>query len=954
MLFDKPLFRPEAVRQALQAFVLPPSAEAARPKLAEWAAMLGTKAIEKKKETELLPGFLTDVFEGVLGYVGYPNPNATIKREALSLTQGLKADAAFGRFGSGDDKYVAVLEGKGPKDPLDRPFAGRAMSAVQQAAQYAIQLKVDWYLVTNLREIRLYHKGHDTGSYERFETAKLATDDAEFARFVFLLGANQVLRDSGNHLDALLTRSKEIGKELTNKFYHEYKELRHNTFAALKEHNKSHDPAKLLAATQKILDRVLFIAFCEDRGLVPANTIETAYKEKSTFTKRQTWQNFLGLFDAVDKGNDEAGIAPYNGGLFKRDDPGPDFIESLSVPHDICNGFLQLAAWEYGVNDGSSEKGFIDVEILGHIFEQSISDLEEMQREASGAAAEVVKKASPTKRKKEGAFYTPDFITRYIVEQTLGAVVDERFEAYRARAHAAAKNGAKALFENPRAYDLADLTAKQRDTLAAFWSGWIDELHTIRVCDPSCGSGAFLIEAFDHFAKLYRDAQKHTQELGRAFPFDLPRDILTHNLYGMDLNDEAVQIARLSCWVKTAEKGKVLTTLDGNIKRGNSLVAEPGPLSAWRERFPAAFADGGFDCVIGNPPYVRQEWIKDDKPFLQKHYKAFDGVADLYVYFYELGLNVLKPGGRLGFIVTNKWMKAGYGEALRKLYGEEAWVEQVVDFGHAKQIFPDADVFPCILVAQKPKPETVPTEPRVCVIPREQLRIDDLSRQIADEGVPVPRERFGPGPWNLEPPGVASLMEKIKAKGVPLNEMFSTKVYRGITTGLNEAFLIDSVLRNKLINIDPGCDSIIRPSIRGQDIDRWQNSRQETWMIVLKSSGDAKWPWSDAKSNAEKVFRETYPSVFAHLNSFREAAIRRQDQGQFWWESRACAFWDLFLKPKIWFQQIQYHPSYSYSEVEMYGNNKTTFLPSSDLESVRKVGLAQLGARHQDSRFDRI
>lgn len=138
------------------------------------------------------------------------------------------------------------------------------------------------------------------------------------------------------------------------------------------------------------------------------------------------------------------------------------------------------------------------------------------------------------------------------------------------------------------------------------------------------------------------------------------------------------------------------------------------PVSAWSARFPTAFADGGFHAVIGNPPYVRQEWISADKPFLQRHYKAYDGVADLYVYFYELGLKLLKPGGRLGFIVTNKWMKAGYGEPLRRLFGESAWVESVVDLGHNKEVFPDADVFPCILTARKPTTGPPPESVRVC------------------------------------------------------------------------------------------------------------------------------------------------------------------------------------------------------------------------------------------------
>jgi hypothetical protein len=166
----------------------------------------------------------------------------------------------------------------------------------------------------------------------------------------------------------------------------------------------------------------------------------------------------------------------------------------------------------------------------------------------------------------------------------------------------------------------------------------------------------------------------------------------------------------------------------GDIAELARVAPKPqAPLDAWRARFPDVFAAGGFDVVLGNPPYVRQEWIKDDKPFLQQHYEAFDGVADLYVYFYELGLNLLKPGGRLGFIVTNKWMKAGYGEPLRKLYGESARVESVVDLGHNKEVFPDADVFPCIVVVRKPDAGTPPETTRVCVLPRELTRVDGLS-----------------------------------------------------------------------------------------------------------------------------------------------------------------------------------------------------------------------------------
>ena len=165
----KPLFRADAVRPRLAKFLLPPTAVAARPKLRSWSDLLASKQAETKKETELLADFLRDVFVSLLGYVPPPETPYSLKREALVKVDGKFADAGFGHFNGGKDVFAAVLEGKGPRDPLDRPFSGRKRSAVEQALQYAVQLQIDWYLVTNLKEVRLYHKGHDTFTCERFE-----------------------------------------------------------------------------------------------------------------------------------------------------------------------------------------------------------------------------------------------------------------------------------------------------------------------------------------------------------------------------------------------------------------------------------------------------------------------------------------------------------------------------------------------------------------------------------------------------------------------------------------------------------------------------------------------------------------------------------------------------------------------------------------------------------------
>ena len=277
-------------------------------------------------------------------------------------------------------------------------------------------------------------------------------------------------------------------------------------------------------------------------------------------------------------------------------------------------------------------------------------------------------------------------------------------------------------------------------------------------------------------------------------------------------------------------------------------------------------------------------------------------------------------------------MKAGYGEPLRAfLRREDAWVESVVDFGHAKQIFEDADVFPSIIVARKPTNEPAPETTRACAIPRELLRISDLKSQIDTEGIEVPRARLAAAAWSLEPKAVTDLLEKIRSAGIPLNEFAGAKPYRGILTGFNEAFLIDSATRDALVKADPNCSPLIRPYLRGQDIKRWQPEWAGLWMVVLKSSGDYAWPWSASGEEAEDVFRATFPSLYARMKPLEEALRKRQDKGRYWWELRSCAYWQEFEKPKISYQEIQFHPSYCLDSSGRYGNNKTFFVPVGDL-----------------------
>jgi hypothetical protein len=988
----KPLFRPEVIEAQAATGPREQVVDSAEAKtiLVRWAELLASPRAEALTERELLPDFLTEIFYGVLGYRGPAGTGEsyTFSREKHVEVDGKVADAVVGRFGAAGHRVLAAVEGKGPRDPLDRPFAGRRMSAVDQAYRYAINLRCDWIVVTNLRELRLYHKGHDQRTCERFAIAELAADPAAAARFVFVLGAERVVPEAGEgHLDQLLRLSERAGEELTRSYYADYAELRREILAHLQSANPTVVPELLLFYAQKLLDRVLFVAFAEDRGLLPAETLRRAFAHEDPYNPRSRWETFKGLFRAVDAGNPGLDIPAYNGGLFAAD-PG---LDRLEVPGEVFGALTRLGDYDYrpaGSAGATGARPVVDVEILGHIFEQSITDLEEIEQEL---AAGLFAPRNVSRRRLQGAFYTPRAVTRYLVGEALSPLLEERFAALRERHLAAAPAVARPALGEPRAYDLAALGEKAREALVLFWEGWLAELETVRILDPACGSGAFLIEAFDQLYAAYQEATERLADLrGQRSLFDPDATILGKNLFGVDINEEAVQICRLSIWIKTAQRGRQLTALDRTICPGNSLVADPAvdrrSAFDWQAAFPEVVAAGGFDLVVGNPPYVRQERLADLKPHLERTFGAFHGMADLYVYFFEQGLHLLRPGGRLSFVVTNKWLKAGYAEPLRRLLAEEAWTEEIVDLGHAKQVFPDADVFPSLVRLRRPLPAAPPPEARIAVIPRDMVRLDDLGEQVRARAFTVPRARLSAAPWSLEPPAVEALMAKLWERGVPLVEYAGTKPLYGIKTGLNQAFLVDTPTRDRLVAEDPRSAELLRPYLRGQDVKRWRAEylgskpfrgvltglneaflvdtptrdrlvaedqrsaellrpylrgqdvrrwRAEwcgLWMIVLPSSDDREWPWSGLEGDAaELAFEGAFPAVHRHLSALRDRLVNRADQGRFWWELRRCTYYAAFEQPKIVWQVIQFLPSYAFDQAGVYVNNTVFAVPTSDL-----------------------
>jgi hypothetical protein len=384
----------------------------------------------------------------------------------------------------------------------------------------------------------------------------------------------------------------------------------------------------------------------------------------------------------------------------------------------------------------------------------------------------------------------------------------------------------------------------------------------------------------------------------------------------------------------------------GSGKAVAGLLAELRAIAArerllhWQPAFPGVWrewrgldAKGGFDAVIGNPPWVRQESIAAKKPVLKDRYRTYDGKADLSSFFLEQAQRLVRPGGRVAFVLPNKFFKADYGEPLRDFLAKETWIESVLDFGHNRDLFPDADVFPCVLVTRRPDPaEEATEEAAVAVIPGDRVPQESLPLLVQSLQFPMPRLSLAREGWILEPPPVLKLIERLQNNHPSLVELVGAAPQYGVKTGFNEAFVVDSATRDQLIATDPALAPLFRKFLRGGDMERWVSPWSDKWMIVLGSSGDHPWPWAKATdtASAEALFQTTYPALHARMAGLQEKLKNREDQGRFWWELRPCAYYNAFDQPKIIYQEIQFYPAYALDTQGLYLNNKGFMIGSDD------------------------
>jgi type I restriction-modification system DNA methylase subunit len=673
--------------------------------------------------------------------------------------------------------------------------------------------------------------------------------------------------------------------------------------------NPSLTTRELNYAVQMTIDRIIFLRICEDRG------IERYEKLKEASEQENVYAGLCQLFQQAD--------ARYNSGLFhfKDEKEASSSADSLTLGLSVDDKVLREILGSLYYPESPYVFSEIPSDILGQVYERFLG---KVIRLTAGHQAKVEEK--PEVRKAGGVYYTPTYIVEYIVKNTVGKLLEGK---------------------TPR------------------------EVSALRILDPACGSGTFPLGAFqyllDWHLKWYIENDPEKLAKGKApaiFQSDKgwmlttaeKKRILLNNIYGVDIDPQAVEVTKLSLLLKVLEneseqtigsqlaliQERALPDLGKNIKCGNSLIGpdyyeghqltmgfvddeERYRVNAfdWKAEFPQVFIQGGFDAVVGNPPYVRQEGLSDSKKYFQQHYKTYVPTADLYVGFIEKAIGVLKHDGLFGMIVSNKWLRAAYGESLRNFLTNDVTLIQVIDLA-GLPVFEGATVRTVILICS-PVPGTQKVFKYLAPLVIDDFRKiksgNDLQSVYEETAVALNVADLKPKGWAFSGSASHTLISNLQQKALTLTNYIKGKPFRGVLTGLNEAFVIGQEERDRLIASDPISAEIIKPLVRGRDIKRWGFDYQNFYLIFARRGIDIK----------------KYDAVYNYLLPYKQRLTPgikggRKPGKYMWYEIQdITAYWAELEKPKIIYPDISTSCRFCLDKDGYFGSNTTYFIPGDDL-----------------------
>lgn len=843
-----------------------------------------------KKETQAEASFIQRFFVETWGYKADGAGGATFNLHPQFPITGTgqtggkgKADLGIGNFGNGQAEIPQIVcEFKDIHSGLDdkQNRKGNNRSPVQQAQDYlwgarrgvALNAPVQprFAIVTDMNEFRLYWSENMPERYVRFKIGnpkqRLEFDDilalsegegedAQFDRFLFwrLFQPSMLLSDAGRtRFERLVERQGKIEEKLEGKFYEDYRNYRKvliDNIMLQRPNDMTRSGAVRLG--QKLLDRFIFVMFAEDMGWrvgFPPNRLQEQLTKYSTddlmpAEGNEVWVRLKLIFSIMNKGGQlgEHKIHQFNGGLFADDAA----IEALNLPNRLFVRFgqaqndakisehkdtlLYLAATYNFAKEGDA-KNSIGLYTLGHIFEQSIVELEKLEADADDRLS----LTDVTKRKRDGVYYTPEWAVRRIIEET----IEPLFTKWKAEA------------------EWPDEGMPSKEAAAAYW----ERLQRIKVIDPACGSGAFLIVALRYLQREFELAADYALAtkaiLKRPSEAEITEMILVNNLFGVDINPASVEITRLSLWLHTAQANKPLSSLDQHIACGNSLIDsrfyDKRKLYDEEEKdrintfdWQGDFASGSFDAVIGNPPYVKlQNFVKVHADMAAWLVSSASGYAststgnfDLYLPFIEKGLALLGDDGRMGYIAPNLWPTLEYGEGLRGLIHKGRHLEKWLDF-RSFQVFEEATVYTSIQIFSK--------------APVDEIRLafagdGDISRvewTDKDHVLPYDAIALPLKPWLVAPTPVRSMIERLGKEGTPLGHTENTKqIFQGIITSADHIYHLRRTGKGRfaytpringkkqaevLVEIEA---DIMKPLISGAEAKRFLEPETDTYLL---------------------------------------------------------------------------------------------------------------------------
>ncbi|NRD69645.1 N-6 DNA methylase [Psychrobacter okhotskensis] len=808
--------------------------------------------IRLSKEEQYQEGFLRDLFVDVFGYTLNPNPNYDLTTEFKNQTSSKKADGAILK----DGHAIGVVELKG-MNTTD-------LSKIeQQAFGYKNNQPQCRYVITsNFQKLRLYID--NAVEFIEFDLFTMTQD--KFALLYLLLHRDGVMAD----LPAKI-KSESLSQEeaITKQLYRDYSVFKRELFADLTAKNPDIDALILFQKSQKLLDRLLFIFFAEDSHLLPANFAKGIISEweqlKALKRNEPLYDQVKQYFSFLDNGykDEHCEIFAYNGGLFRPD----ELLDKVIISDELLRSHILILS-EYNF---ASE---VDVNILGHIFENSLTELDEVKAVLAG---EVVDKAQ-TKRKKDGVFYTPKYITKYIVENTVGKLCED-------------KKLALALNDEDYEQDITinksgkkrkktDKRIEEEKVALDRLNAYRDWLLQITICDPAVGSGAFLNEALNFLIAEHEYIVELETKLfgsGLAYP-DIENSILENNLFGVDINEESVEIAKLSLWLRTAQPRRKLNNLNDNIQCGNSLIDDVEVAGDkafnWQTAFPQVFAKGGFDVVIGNPPYLRIQGLQSAYPemvsYYEKQFESAMGNYDIYVLFIERSLDLIKETGQVSLILPHKFLISEFGEGVRRLLAENKLVASLLHF--EEHLVFEVTTYTCILTLNK--------------MSKNELQFSFINPQKIQEMIEwtsLSYDELTHEKWNLLSDTEINLFEKLHKQPLTAKDVFS-KIFVGLQTSADKIFLIDGHIEGNLVkgySKSLGCEveieaGLMKPLLKGQDVARYKSLINENFVLFPYSiDSDGK-----AKSMTENEVAQNFPLGYQYLKA-NEVALRGREKGRF-------------------------------------------------------------------------